>query len=216
MLFHMFNMRYTNTEVVMNNHQYRKSIRKKLKDWKISNNINEKCVAHHRDDTPETRKYNAEHYERWGHNEDGTFEYGKYVVFMTLSDHIKYHHIGAKRSEETCRRVSEGRKGIYTDKMREAYANRDASGANNPMFGRHHTEESRRKMSENHKGQIPAFKGQHHTEHAKKTLSEAQHAYQEKMHKLFDAYKALNGTLKYRAFCRAIKSGEISLDNFNY
>ena len=200
----------------MNNHQYYKSICKKLKDWKISNNINEKCVAHHRDDTPETRKYNAEHYERWGHNEDGTFEYGKYVVFMTLSDHIKYHHIGAKRSEETRRRVSEGRKGIYTDKMREAYANRDISGANNPMFGRHHTEESRRKMSENHKGQISAFKGQHHTEHAKKTLSETQRAYQEKMHKLFDAYKALNGTLKYRAFCRAIKLGEISLDNFNF
>ena len=216
MLFHMFNMRYTNAEVVMNNHQYYKSICKKLKDWKISNNINEKCVAHHRDDTPETRKYNAEHYERWGHNEDGTFEYGKYVVFMTLSDHIKYHHIGAKRSEETRRRVSEGRKGIYTDKMREAYANRDIGGANNPMFGRHHTEESRRKMSENHRGQISAFKGQHHTEHAKKTLSEAQHAYQEKMHKLFNAYKALNGTLKYRAFCRAIKLGEISLDNFNY
>lgn len=216
MLFHIFNMRYTNTEDVMNNHQYYKSICKKLKEWKISNNINEKCVAHHRDDTPETRKYNAEHYERWGHNEDGTFEYGKYIVFMTLVDHIKYHHTGVKRSEECCRHVSEGRKGIYTDKMREAYANRNISGINNPMFGRNHTEESRRKMSENHKGQIPAFKGQHHTEQAKKILSEAQHAYQEKMHKLFDVYKALNGTLKYRAFCRAIKSGEISLDNFNY
>lgn len=212
----MFNMRYTNTEVVMNNHQYRKSICKKLKDWKISNNINEKCVAHHRDDTPETRKYNAEHYERWGHNEDGTFEYGKYVVFMTLNDHIKYHHIGAKRSEEVCRNISESRKGQYTDKQREARALIDMSGINNPMFGRHHTKESRRKMSENHKGQIPAFKGQHHTEQAKKILSEAQRAYHEKMHKLFDVYKALNGTLKYRAFCRAIKSGEISLDNFNY
>ena len=209
-------MGYTNTEVVMNNHQYRKSICKKLKEWKISNNITEKCVAHHRDDTPETRKYNAEHYERWGHNEDGTFEYGKYIVFMTLSDHIKYHHTGVKRSEEACSRVREGRKGIYTDKLREARALIDMSGETNPMFGRHHTEEARRKMSENHKGQIPAFKGQHHTEQAKKILSEAQYAYHEKMHKLFDVYKTWGGILKYRAFCRAIKSGEISLDNFNY
>ena len=65
-----------------------KMIHTKLEKWKLENNITETCIVHHRDDTEETRKYNSEHYERWGLNEDGTFEYGKYVVFMTLSKHL--------------------------------------------------------------------------------------------------------------------------------
>lgn len=217
MLFHVFNMRHTNTEVVMNNYQYYKLVHEKLKEWKIHNNINERCVVHHRDDTEETCKYNNEHYYRWGCDEDGSFEYGKYVVFMTRREHIKHHHTGAKRSEEICRHISESRKGQYTDKQREAFESLHArqTGINNPMYGRRHTEESRRKMSEHSKGQISAFKGKHHSEQVKSILSDAQRAYQEKMHKLFDTYKALNGNLKYRAFCKAIKSGEISLDAFN-
>ena len=31
-----------------------------------------------------------------GFNLDGTFEYGKYVVFMTASEHMRYHMTGSK------------------------------------------------------------------------------------------------------------------------
>jgi len=46
-------------------------------------------VIHHLRDTEEQRKYNDEHYELWGHNLDGTFEYGKYVVFVTKEEHTQ-------------------------------------------------------------------------------------------------------------------------------
>ena len=83
--------RYTNEQ--------RKSIKKMLAEWKAANNIKCRCVVHHRDDTEETRKYNEEHYELWGFNLDGTFEYGKYVVFMTSAEHNTYHKTGTKKSQ---------------------------------------------------------------------------------------------------------------------
>lgn len=48
-------------------------------------------VIHHLRDTEEQRKYNDEHYELFGMNLDGTFEYGKYVVFWTKEHHNEYH-----------------------------------------------------------------------------------------------------------------------------
>lgn len=202
----------------MNKHQYRKSAHQKLREWMTTNNITEKCVVHHRDDTEETRKYNAEHYNKWGFNENDEFIEGQYVIFMTLKDHIKYHHTGAQRSEEICKHISESLKGNHTNKQYEALARLHASqvGVDNPMYGKKHSEESRRKMSEHSKGQISPMKGKHHSEQSKNALRDAQHAYHEKMHKLFEAYKASNGPLNYKCFCKAIKSGDISPDNFNY
>lgn len=43
----------------------------------------EAVVRHHLRDTEEQRKYNDEYYEMWGFNLDGTFEYGKYIIFLT-------------------------------------------------------------------------------------------------------------------------------------
>ena len=122
----------------MNTHQYRKSAHQKLREWMATNNITEKCVVHHRDDTEETRKYNAEHYNKCGFNENDEFIEGQYVVFMTLKDHIKYHHTGAQRSEEICKHINESLKGNHTDKQREALAHLHASqvGVNNPMYGK--------------------------------------------------------------------------------
>lgn len=71
-------------------------VQKLLIEWQLRNNITEKCAVHHRDDTEECREYNRQHYERWGFNEDGSFEYGKYVVFMISSEHRKYHMQGNK------------------------------------------------------------------------------------------------------------------------
>ena len=115
-------------------------------------------VIHHLRDTEEQRKYNDEHYELWGFeiDENGNehFEYGKYVVFWTKEHHDKYHHLsietreklrianlgsnnhfyGKKHSSETKLKISISQK--------RRFINRE----NHPMYGKHHTEESRKKM----------------------------------------------------------------------
>lgn len=48
------------------------------------------------------------------------------------------------------------------------------SGENHPMFGKHQTEESKRKNSESQKGEKGHFFGKHHTEYSKKLISESQ------------------------------------------
>ena len=64
-------------------------------------NTNSKAkVIHHLRDTEEQRKYNDEHYEYFGLNQDGTFEYGKYVIFVTNKEHANIH----STSEETCKK----------------------------------------------------------------------------------------------------------------
>lgn len=65
-------------------------------------------VIHHLRDTEEQRKYNDEHYEYWGFNQDGTFEYGKYVIFVTKEEHTEIH----RHSEETRKKMSDSLKGI--------------------------------------------------------------------------------------------------------
>lgn len=47
------------------------------------------------------------------------------------------------------------------------------SGEKHPMYGKHHTEESRKKMSESTKGQIPYNKGKHLSEEHRKKLRQA-------------------------------------------
>ena len=64
---------------------------------------------------------------------------------------------GCVASEETRRKMSQN--------------HYDCSGKNHPMFGKHHTEESKKKMSESHKGQIPPNKGKPMSEEQKKKLS---------------------------------------------
>lgn len=58
-------------------------------------------VRHHLMDTPEQIEYNTSHYEMWGHNLDGIFEYGKYMIFVTKEEHRKIHDACA----ETKRRM---------------------------------------------------------------------------------------------------------------
>lgn len=66
-------------------------------------------VIHHLIETEEQRKYNDEHYEMWGHNLDGTFEYGKYVVFWTKEHHDSYHN----ESSITKDKISNGLKLVW-------------------------------------------------------------------------------------------------------
>lgn len=143
----------------------RKHVQKLLHQWKIDNNYTCKCVVHHRDDTEECKKYNEEHYELWGFNLDGTFEYGKYVVFMTHADHSSYHNSGHNRCAGANNPMyGRNRKGINAPmygkkhsaetKIKMSKNHADVSGENNPMYGVHLTvsDETKKKMSEARKG----------------------------------------------------------------
>ena len=85
-------------------------------------------VVHHLRDTEEQRKYNDGHYELWGHNLDGTFEYGKYVIFVTKEEHTEIH----RHSEETRKKMS-----VHNAKS---------------MLGKHHSEETKLNISNSLKG----------------------------------------------------------------
>lgn len=189
-------------------------VQQKIKEWQISNNIAEKCDIHHRDDTEECRKYNEEHYELWGFNEDGTFEYGKYVVFMTHAEHSYYHHHGEKHHMY-------GRKGL-----------------DNPLFGHNCTEETKRKISESNAGRKRtdemkykmslaaknqylssdefrerlhnAFKGKHHTDEAKAKMSRSIKEHFRIMSDAYKKYKLSGGTLMWNDFRKQYKNTPIS------
>lgn len=100
-------------------------------------NIDEKANRiHHLRDTEEQRKYNDEHYELWGFNEDGTFEYGKYVIFVTEEWHNNYH----KDSEETKQKKSAAAKEHWAD---NDYRNKISSS----LIGHTVSNETRLKLS---------------------------------------------------------------------
>lgn len=88
---------------------------------------------HHLFDTPEQIEYNNTHYEMWGFNEDGTFEYGKYIIFVTPEEHSKIHGISE----------------ITKQQIRDSMP--DRTGENNPMYGRHWSDEERLAISKNMK-----------------------------------------------------------------
>lgn len=100
-------------------------------------------VIHHLRDTEEQRKYNDEHYELWGHNLDGTFEYGKYVIFVTETWHYDYHH----HSEETRSKISIANRGKKrTLEQRRAISERQK--------GKSLSEEHRKHISDGNKGKV--------------------------------------------------------------
>ena len=65
-----------------------------------------------------------------------------------------------KHSEETKNKISETRKGKCV-------------GEKNPMYGKHHSDESRKKMSEVKKGEKHYLYGKHHSDESRKKMSEA-------------------------------------------
>ena len=158
-----------------------KYVHKLLSEWMLQNGIDERCVVHHIDDNDAAKAYNEEHYERWGLNHDGTFEYGKYVIFMTHSARTSYHckgrvspFKGHKHSESTLQLMSEARK-----------------GENNPNYGKHLSDETKRKLHDANIGHVVSdetkeklsrnnaryFKGKHLSEETKRKLSESHKGY---------------------------------------
>ena len=184
--------------------KYYKHVHKLLEDWKLGNGITESCVVHHRDDNDEVRAYNNAFYERWGFNEDGTFEYGKYVVFMTNVSHSKYHHTGKKLTQEVIekiRRANTGKKRAqeFVDKMSIA-----RTGENNPMYGKHHTQEAIEKIRIASTGENNPFYGKQHNDVAKAKMKG--------FSILWDVYKNNDGIKSYNEFKHTVKTGDITFE----
>lgn len=190
-----------------------KIVHQKLKEWKMRNNITERCIIHHRDDTEECIKYNDEHYERWGIDDNGNFIEGKYVLFMTCREHCAYHHTGDKHYL-----TGNG------DRIK---------GEKNPFWGKRHTDETKRIIGLKSKGRN-TFKGKHHTDEAKmknriahlgkhptdEAKMKNRAANTERMQIVSNAYKEykLNGgTLKWNDFQKQYNSMEaLNINIYNY
>jgi hypothetical protein len=148
--------------------------RKIQKSLQYNSDPNAKII-HHLRDTDEQRKYNDNHYELWGFeiDENGSehFEYGKYVVFVTEEWHNNYH----SQSDETKRKNSESVKASMTEDVRKRISE-SLTGDKNPMYGkRGELAPCYGRCGELHPmyGKQSAFKGKHHTEESKKLLSDA-------------------------------------------
>lgn len=116
---------------------------------KLERGITETYNIHHLMDTDEQIAYNNAYYERWGIDENGEFVEGKYVVFLTHSEHARWHmtHNNPMFNYETRQKVSESRKGIkFSDETR---ARLSESHKGNPRLG--WTEETRQQVSESNK-----------------------------------------------------------------
>lgn len=188
---------YYNTSGVHKTYEY-KYVQSLLHKWKIENNYTCRYVVHHRDDTEETRKYNAEHYERWGFSEDGTFEYGKYVIFMTHSDHSSHHNSGdkcASKRPEVRARISATKKGCKSYFKGKHHTEESKQKLRKSHLGKKASEETRKKLSELCKGEKHWNYGKHHSEETREKIRIAntgKHPSEETRQKMSESRKGEN------------------------
>ena len=103
--------------------------------------------------------------------------------------HLSEAHKGIHISEEWKKNLSDSHKKAYSEgrcipywkgkhlsKKHKKKLSKALSGKNHPLYGRHHSDDSKRKMSESLKkgystGRIfPGFKGKHHTKKTKEIM----------------------------------------------
>ena len=77
----------------------------------VYNSNKDAVVIHHLMNTDDQILFNTTHYERFGLNLDGTFEYGKYVIFVTKEEHNKIHRC----NDESKKYLSDKMKEIWKD-----------------------------------------------------------------------------------------------------
>ena len=137
-------------------------------------------VRHHLMNTPEQIEYNTSHYEMWGHNLDGTFEYGKYMIFVTKEEHRVIHDVsGEKNPMYGKHHTDETRERLKVLNAHEASAETrkkrsdNAIGEKNPMYGKHHTDETKKKISEALSGENHPMCGKHFSEEHNTKISNA-------------------------------------------
>lgn len=177
---------------------YKKQITKILNQWKADNNLVGDYIVHHRDDTEECREYNKSHYERFGLNEDGTFEEGKYVIFMTTADHTRYHKTGKTYSLETRAKQSAARMGHAVSDETRAKQSIAMMGENNPAK---RPEVREKMMGDNSPTKRPEVREKLSKNNCSRGMSI-----------LYNVYKENGGQLKWQNFKHTLKMGEITFE----
>ena len=102
-------------------------------------NVQKGYVLHHKDIT--MRETNLERYIQWLPED---------LVVMSKVEHIKLHHTGSKRSEETRKKMSEAHKNKTLSEEHKKHiseANKGRKGSQH-WLGKHHSEETKQKMRE--------------------------------------------------------------------
>jgi hypothetical protein len=138
----------------------------------VYNSNPEATTRHHLMDTPEQIAYNKEYYEMWGFDLDGTFEYGKYIIFCTEEEHRSIWHnvsgeknpmYGKHHSKETLEKLKTLNKHKVSEETKRKHSE-NAKGEKNPMYGKHHSDETKQKISESLSGESHPMYGKHYTE----------------------------------------------------
>ena len=111
---------------------------------------------------PETLKME---YIKTCYSEEELNEWEKYFIFVFNTLHPNGYNLteggeGVVPSDITRKKNSESHKGLCVGKA-------------NPFFGKHHSEETLKKISEANKGRTAPNKGKHHSEETRKKISEA-------------------------------------------
>lgn len=199
---------------------YYNKTRKLQKSLKYNSDPNA-VVIHHLRDTEEQRKYNNEHYELWGYNLDGTFEYGKYIIFVTKEEHREIH----KCSEETCEKNRENaillwknpaiRSRIISKVTGHTVSQETRKKISIANSGKVFTDEHREKLCiARHKRVISEDTKSKTSESMKLVMSNEEHRKQisetvkkQKLEKklLYDEYKSNGGVLKWNDFQSFLK-----------
>ena len=83
------------------------------------------------------------------------------LKFLSLSEHAKLHNSVRTLTDETKSKISKSLTGKKFDEERCRKMSESFTGENNPFYGKHHSEETRRKWSIIRKGKVPWNKGKH-------------------------------------------------------
>ena len=186
---------------------YKRKATQYLHQWMEQNNLTGDYIIHHRDDNDEARAYNKANYKLCGHNLDGTFAYGRYVVFMTRSEHMRHHRTGAHLTEEQKRHLSEinsGEKhpqfGTHPSDATRKKLSEQKLGSKNPMYQKDFTEEHRKHLRESYAGHRPEVLEKNRESNRKRMLQ---------VGTLWRVYKQNNGSLSYPEFISNLAKNNI-------
>jgi endogenous inhibitor of DNA gyrase (YacG/DUF329 family) len=135
--------------------------------------------------------------------------------FKTLARHLRTHKITSKNyydkylkkeGEGICPICGKETNYINLNKGYRKFCSKKCakSGENHPLYGKHRSEETKKKISDAHKGENNPFYGKHHTKETKKKISEAnkgeknpnygKHPSDETRKKMSDANKGENSS----------------------
>ena len=90
-------------------------------------------------------------------------EAAKRNMTQERKEQLRNIHIGSHLSDETRQKMSKSQKERWTEDMRIDWSKK-FSGKNNGMFGKHHSEETKQKLSEMFSGENSIWYGRKHTE----------------------------------------------------